>query len=124
MTNIIFLKDKLWEAAQKSDKKKFDDCYDKLIEKVYSDWWRIGWSICPKDIDELIKMLDKLAKEAHKSWLKAVKNGDVPNEDISPGEGFAYCAMLIRDLKDSQSKKLDIENDLSSRSYECASMMY
>ena len=114
----------MWEAAQKSDKKQFDDCCDKLIEKVYSDWWRIGWSICPKNIDELIKMLDKLAKEAHKSWLKAVKNGDAPDEDVSPGEGFAYCASLIRDLKDSQSKKLDIENDLSSRSYECASMMY
>lgn len=124
MTNITFLKDKMWEAAQKSDKKQFDDCCDKLIEKVYSDWWRIGWSICPKDIDDLLKLIDKTAKEAHKSWQKAVKNGDAPDEDVSPGEGFLRCAILIRDLKDSQSKKLGIENDLSSRSYECASMMY
>ena len=124
MTNFEPLKDQIWEAAQKSDKKKFDDCCNTLIEKVYSDWWRIGQSICPKDIDDLLKLIDKTAKEAHKSWRKAVKNGDAPDEDVSPGEGFAYCASLIRDLKDSQSKKLDIENDLSSRSYECASMMY
>ena len=69
-------------------------------------------------------MLDKLAKEAHKSWRKAVKNEDAPDEDVSPGEGFLRCAILIRDLKDSKNNKLDIENDLSSRSYECASMMY
>ena len=124
MTNITFLKDKMWESAQKSDKKKFDDCCNTLIEKVYSDWWRIGQSICPKDIDDLLKLIDKTAKEAHKSWRKAVKNEDDPDEDVSPGEGFAYCASLIRDLKDSQSKKLDVENDLSNRSYECASMMY
>ena len=124
MTNFEPLKDQIWEAAQKSDKKKFDDCCNTLIEKVYSDWWRIGWSICPKDIDDLLKLIDKTAKEAHKLWRKAIKNGDAPDEDVSPGEGFAYCASLIRDLKDSQSKKLDIENDLSIRSYECASMMY
>ena len=124
MLNIEPLKDQIWEAAQKSDKKKFDDCCNTLIEKVYSDWQRIGWSICPKDIDDLLKLIDKTAKEAHKSWRKAVKNGDAPDEDVSPGEGFAYCASLIRDLKDSQSKKLDIENDLSIRSYECTSMMY
>lgn len=97
MTNFESLKDKIWKAAQKSDKKKFDDCCDKLIEKAYSDWWRIGWSICPKDIDELIKILDKTAKEAHKSWQKAVKNGDAPNEDVSPGEGFALCARLVQE---------------------------
>lgn len=91
------LKDKIWEAAQKSDKTMFDDYCDKLVEKVHSDWWRIGWSICPKDIDDLLKMLDKTAKEAHKSWLKAIEDGDAPNEDISPGEGFALCARLIQE---------------------------
>ena len=67
------------------------------MQKASDDWWRIGWNICPKDIDELIKILDKTAKEAHKSWQKAVKNGDAPNEDISPGEGFALCARLVRE---------------------------
>lgn len=124
MTNITFLKYKMWEAAQKSDKKKFDDCYDRLIEKVYSDWWRIGWSICPKGIDDLLKLIDKTAKEAHKSWRKAVKNGNAPDEDVSPGEGFSRCAILIRDLKDSKNNKLDIENDISCRSYKCTNMMY
>ena len=103
MTNIESLKDKIWKAAQKSDKEKFGKACDALMKKAYDDWWRIGWSICPKDIDDLLKMIDKTAKEAHKSWRKAVKNGDAPNEDISPGEGFAYCASLIRGLKDGTS---------------------
>lgn len=97
MTNFEQLKQKVWEAAQKSDKKTFDDCCDKLVEKTYSDWWRIGWNICPKDIDDLLKMIDKTAKEAHKAWLKAMKCGDAPAEDVSPGEGFAICSNLIRE---------------------------
>lgn len=97
MTNFEQLKEKVWEAAQKSDKKKFDDYCDKLIEKAYSDWWRIGWSICPEDINELLTTLDKAAEEAHKAWLEAIESGDAPPEDVSPGEGFALCAKLIRE---------------------------
>jgi len=67
------------------------------VKKARDDWWRIGWSIYPKDIDDLLKMIDKTAEEAHKAWLKAIKCGDAPNEDISPGEGFALCARLIRE---------------------------
>lgn len=44
-------------------------------------------------------MLDKLAKEAHKSWIRAMKRGDAPPEDVSHGEGFAICSMLVKDLK-------------------------
>ena len=100
MTNFEPFKEKIWKAAQKSDKEKFDKACDALMKKAYDDWWRIGWSICPNDIDELIKTLDKLAKEAHKSWIRAMKRGDAPPEDVSPGEGFAICSMLIKDLKD------------------------
>lgn len=96
MTNFEPLKEKVWKAAQKSDKKKFNDCCTKLMQKACDDWWRIGWSICPKDIDDLLKMIDSLAKNAHKSWLKAMKCGDAPAEDVSPGEGFAICSNLIR----------------------------
>lgn len=97
MTNFEPLKDKIWEAAQKSDKTMFDDCCTKLMQKACDDWWRIGWSICPQDIDEVLKMIDSLAENAHTSWLKAIESGDAPNEDISPGEGFALCAKLIRE---------------------------
>lgn len=97
MTDFEPLKEKVWKAAQKSDKKKFDDCCTKLMKKACDDWWRIGWSIYPKDIDELLKMIDSLAKNAHKSWLKAMKCGDAPAEDVSPGEGFALCSKLIRE---------------------------
>lgn len=99
MTNFEPIKEKIWAAAQKQNKKKFDKECDNLMKKTLSDWWRIGWSICPKDIDDFQKMLEKLAKSAHKEWLKAMKHGDAPPEDVSPGEGFIYCATLIKDLK-------------------------
>lgn len=97
MTNIESLKDKILEAAQKSDKTTFDDCCDKLMQKACDDWWRIGWSICPKSVNDVIKMIDNLAKEAHNSWLAAMKCGDAPAEDVSPGEGFALCSKLIQE---------------------------
>ena len=105
MTNFETLKEKIWKAAQKSDKKKFDLYCDKLMKKVHDNWWRIGWSIYPKNINELLKMIDKLAKEAHKMWIKAMKCGDAPNEDVSPGEGFALCSKLIREAIKEKSKK-------------------
>ena len=67
------------------------------MQKAYGNWWRIGWNICPKDIDDLLTMIDKTSKEAHKSWLKAIEDGYAPVEDVSPGEGFALCASLIRE---------------------------
>ena len=67
------------------------------MQKACDDWWRIGWSIMPADIDDLLKMIDRTARKAHKCWIKAMKCGDAPNEDVSPGEGFALCAKLIRD---------------------------
>ena len=97
MTNFALLKEKAWEAAQKSDKTVFDNCCTKLMQKACYDWWRIGWSICPKDIDDLLAMIDKTSKEAHRCWLKAIEDGDAPDEDVSPGEGFALCASLIRE---------------------------
>ena len=97
MTNFEPLKEKVWKAAQKADKAKFDNACDKLMQKACNDWWRIGWNICPESVDDVIKMLDNLSKEAHKLWIKAMKCGDAPNEDVSPGEGFALCAKLIRE---------------------------
>ena len=67
------------------------------MQKACDDWWRIGWSICPKSVDDVIKMIDNLAKEAHNSWLAAMKCGDAPAEDVSPGEGFALCSKLIQE---------------------------
>lgn len=97
MTNFEPLKEKVWKAAQQSDKDKFDYWCTKLMQKACDDWWRIGWNIHPKSVNDVIKMIDNLSKEAHNSWLAAMKCGDAPAEDVSPGEGFALCAKLIRD---------------------------
>lgn len=97
MTNFEPLKEKVWNAAQKSNKEKFDYYCNKLMQKACDDWWRIGWNVYPKDVDDVLKLIDNLAKEAHKSWIKAMKCGDAPAEDVSPGEGFALCSKLIRE---------------------------
>ena len=68
------------------------------MQKACGDWWRIGWNIYPKNVDDVIKLIDTLAKEAHNSWLAAMKCGDAPAEDVSPGEGFALCSKLIQEV--------------------------
>ena len=103
MTNIEPLKDKIWEAAQKSDKTAFDDCCIKLMQKACNDWWRIGWNICPRNIDDVLKIVDNAATSAHEAWINAIKSGDAPTEDISPGEGFALCSKIIREAIEKRS---------------------
>ena len=98
MTNFEPLKEKVWEAVLKSDKTAFNDYCYQLMQKACGDWWRIGWNIYPKNVDDVIKLIDTLAKEAHNSWLAAMKCGDAPAEDVSPGEGFALCSKLIQEV--------------------------
>lgn len=104
MTNFEPIKEKIWAAVQKQNKKKFDKECDNLMKKAVNDWWRVGWMICPKTPEELIKLLNKTAKLAHKSWIKAMKCGDAPPEDISPGEGFAWCAKIVKELCQKQKR--------------------
>lgn len=111
MTNFEPLKDKIWKAAQQSNKEKFDKCCNKLMQKACNDWWRIGWEIYPKNINDVLGMIDNAAKEAHKLWLKAMKCGDAPAEDVSPGEGFALCAKLIREALEMHQDKKHKTND-------------
>ena len=85
MTNFEPIKDKIWKAAQKQNKIKFDKECDNLMKKAANDWWRIGWMIYPKTSDEFIKLLNKTAKAAHKAWIKAMKCGNAPAEDVSSG---------------------------------------
>ena len=103
MTNFNLEKDKIWNAAKNDDRQSFDMACNALMQKAMDDWWRIGWSIAPKDVNELVTMIDDIAKRAHKEWLAAMKRGDAPSEDVSPGEGFALCSTLIKD----ELQKLD-----------------
>ena len=85
-----------------SDKEKFGIYCSKLVENEVNNWWKIGWSIYPKNIHDVLKMIDNLAKNAHDSWLKEVESGNVPPEDVSPGEGFALCAKIIRECLENK----------------------
>ena len=105
MTDFEPIKEQIWNAVKKDNRHQFDNKCNALITKAIGDWWRIGWNVYPKDINDLLKMIDKLAKKAHKAWIKAMKCGDAPAEDISPGEGFALCSKLIREAIKEKSKK-------------------
>ena len=74
------------------------------MKKAAGDWWRIGWNIAPVDLADFAKMLEQTAKAAHREWIKAMRRGDAPSEDVSPGEGFALCAKLIREVLPSKKK--------------------
>lgn len=97
MTDFEPLKLRIWNDARADKWDVFDKDCEKLVEKVSGDWWRIGWSLAPDNLDELYQMLDKAAEKAHESWLKAITEGDAPPEDVSPGEGFLIVKKIIQD---------------------------
>ena len=105
MTDFEPVKKKIWKAVEKADKQKFDKECDALMKKAAGDWWRIGWNIAPADLADFAKMLERTAKAAHREWIKAMRRGDAPPEDVSPGEGFALCAKLIREVLPSKKRR-------------------
>lgn len=104
MTDFGPIKKKIWKAARTGNEQRFDKECDALMKKVSGEWWRIGWNVLPADLKDLSNMFERLAKKAHREWIKAMRRGDAPAEDISPGEGFALCAKLIRDELKSKPK--------------------
>lgn len=112
MTNFQPIKDKIWNSAKNDDKISFNKECDALMEKATGDWWRLGWNVPVSNIDELADLLKKISESAHKAWKEAIKIGDAPNEDISPGEGFHYCYSLVKKLID-ENKKLKNEKENS-----------
>lgn len=61
--------------------------------------FRIGWCVNPDDPKQsLHEILMVLAKMAHFDWIEAMNRGEVPCEDVSPGEGFQLMADTVREL--------------------------
>lgn len=97
MTNFDSIKEQIWKAAKKDNRHQFDNKCNALITKAVGEWWRIGWSLCPQTIHDVIIIIKDLAKKANAAWKKSVKNGDAPCEDVSPAEGFTTCLNIIKD---------------------------
>lgn len=97
MTNFEILKDSIWDAVKNDDKEAFDKNCEALMEKACNDIWRIGWSLWPKDINDVYKMLDDIAKWCHERWIEAMECGDAPPEDVSPAEGIMLIKQVIYD---------------------------
>jgi len=104
MTNFEPLKKLVWESAKADNKREFDEACDALMKKACEDIWRIGWSIAPGNIDEVYKILDDLTKWSHEKWLEAMKCGDAPPEDVSPGEGFLCLKNIIKEAVEGKPK--------------------
>lgn len=103
MTDFDTLKIKIWNDARTDKWDMFEKDFADLIEKAKTDVWRIGWSIAPKDINEVYALLDKAAQFCHEKWVEAMKSGDAPPEDVSPGEGFALLKQVIQDAVERKS---------------------
>ena len=97
MTNFEPLKQLIWESAKSDNKDDFNKNCEALMEKAAQDIWRMGWSLAPRDINDVYGMLDDMAKWCHERWLEAMKCGDAPPEDISPAEGILAVKKIIQD---------------------------
>ena len=97
MTNFEILKNSIWDAVKTDDKEAFNKNCESLMEKARNDIWRIGWSLWPKDINDVYEMLDNIAKFCHEKWIEAMKCGDAPPEDVSPAEGILLIKQVIYD---------------------------
>lgn len=107
MTNFKPLKDKIWEAVKSDDKAAFDQACEDLMEKAAKDIWRLGWSIYPKKIEDVYELLDDLAKWCHEQWVEAMKCGDAPPEDVSPGEGPMLIKKVIQEAIEGKKNDED-----------------
>ena len=60
--------------------------------------YRLGWHIDPKGgVSQIPDFLRVVGRMAHADWEAAVERGEMPNEDVSPGEGFALLASRLED---------------------------
>lgn len=97
MRAIAKIKKTIWEAASEGRRPAFDTAIIRLCKIAMSEWWKLGWTLAPKDAGDIVRMLDNTATRAHMEWRKSVRRGDSPDEDISPGEGFALCSRIIEE---------------------------
>lgn len=107
MADIETMKLRLWNDARADKWDAFNEDYEALLEKAMGNWWRIGWNLAPNNLDELYQMLDRAAEKAHNDWLKAIEDGDAPNEDVSPAEGFLVVKKIIQDAINGKEMKND-----------------
>lgn len=97
MTNFEPIKEQIWNAVKVDDRVEFNKQCEALMQKAAMDIWRMGWSLAPKNIDDVFQMLDDLSKWCHERWLEAMECGDAPAEDVSPGDGFQVVKKIIQD---------------------------
>ena len=105
MTNFQPLKDKIWDAVKVNDKDAFEEACKALMEKAEDGIWRMGWMIYPKKIEDVYDLLDDISKWCHERWIEAMKCGDAPPEDVSPGEGPMLVKKMIQEAIEQAKKK-------------------
>ena len=104
MTNFKPFKDKIWETARDGDKSEFDRACEDLMKKAVEDLFRVGWNIYPQKIEDVYELLDNVAEWSHERWQEAMKCGDAPYEDVSPGEGYLLVKRVIQQAIEGKAK--------------------
>ena len=97
MTEFHPFKDKIWDAVKADDKEAFEEACLNLMKKGVDDLFRMGWMIYPKKIEDVYDLIDDLATWCHERWIEAMKCGDAPPEDVSPGEGPMLVKKVIQE---------------------------
>lgn len=84
------------------------------------DIYKIGWDL-PTEPDDIKKWGQKF----HDDWQEAVKSGNAPNEDVSPGESLIFVAERLELCKifDRAMARV-LEVDVSKPATECAEECY
>ena len=77
------------------------------INDIMLGWFSIGWSVPPEKItvEQAVELMQTTAVAAFMSWQHCVAQGKVPNEDVSPADGFLIIACLLKYLADSAGRK-------------------
>lgn len=107
MTDFQPFKDKIWDAVKADDRTAFDEACLNLMKKGVDDLFRVGWEIYPKKIEDVYDLIDDLATWCHERWIEAMKCGDAPPEDVSPGEGPMLVKKVIQEAIEGKKNDED-----------------
>jgi len=95
MGTIAKIKENLWKHASAGEKEAFDKDVEDLRSLCQSEWWRVGWDFIPQSAEDIVKLFKDASVKIHHMWLDAIERGEIPAEDVSPGEAFAMCSRIV-----------------------------
>ena len=85
------------EEKKKLEEITLEDLEQNDVVQVPSYFdFRVGWNL-PDNVADIPELLRLIGRVAHWDWQRAMERGDVPCEDVSPGEGFEHLAIKLEE---------------------------